>query len=70
MLNDILPKLNNVQHMSTIDVSLDYHNMKLDKQSSYLTTFACPFGRYRYKRLPFRAVLAGDMFPIQNRQNL
>ena len=30
-LNDILPKLNNVQYMSIIDVSLGYHNLKLDK---------------------------------------
>ena len=48
--------------MSIIDASLGYDNLKLDKQSSYLTTFACPFGRYRYKRLPFRAMPAGDMF--------
>ena len=48
--------------MSIIDVSSGYHNLKLDKQSSYLTTFSGPFGRYRYKCLPFRAVPAGDMF--------
>ena len=48
--------------MSIINASLGYHNFKLDKQSSYLTTFACPFGRYRYKHLPFRAVPVGDMF--------
>ena len=52
-LNDILLKLNNVQYMSIINVSLGYHNLKLDKQSSYLTTFACQFDRYRYKCLPF-----------------
>ena len=45
-LNDILPKLNNVQYMSIMDASLGYLNLKLLKQSSYLTTFACPFGRY------------------------
>ena len=61
-LKDILPKLNNIQYLSIIDASLGYHNLKLDKKSSYLTTFACPFGRYRYKQLPFGAVLAGDMF--------
>ena len=61
-LNNILPKLNNVQYMSIIDASSGYHNLKLDKQSSYLTTFSCPFGRYRYKWLPFGAVPAGDMF--------
>ena len=61
-LNDILPKLNNVQYMSIIDASLGYHNIKLDNQSSYLTMFACPFRRYRYKCLPFGALLAGNMF--------
>ena len=48
-LNDILPKLNNVKYMSIIDASLGYHNLQLDTKSSYLTTFACPFGRYQYK---------------------
>ena len=61
-LNDILPKLNNVQYMSIINASSGYHNLKLDKQSSYLSTFSCPFGRYQYKQLPFRAACAGDMF--------
>ena len=61
-LNDILPKLNNVQYMSIINASLGYHNLKLDKQSSYLMTFACPFGRYRYKCLLIGAALAGDIF--------
>ena len=35
-LNDILPKLNNVQYMSIIDGSSGYHNLKIDKKSSYL----------------------------------
>ena len=48
--------------MSIINASTGYHNLKLDKQSSYLTTFACPFGRYRYKQLPFGTAPAGDMF--------
>ena len=52
--------------MSIIDASLGYDNLNLDKQLSYLTTFVCPFGRYRYKHLPFGAVLAGDMFQCKN----
>ena len=48
--------------MSIIDASLGYCNLKLDKKSSYLTTFACPFGQYQYKWLPFRAAPAGDLF--------
>ena len=69
MLNDILPKVNNVQYMSIIDASSGYHNLKLHEKSSYLTTFACPFGQYQYKCLPFGAVLAVDMFQHKNRQN-
>ena len=62
MLNDILPKLNNVQYTSIIDVNSGYHNLKLNNKSSYITMFACPFGWYRYKCLPFGAAPVGDMF--------
>ena len=48
--------------MSIINASMGYHNLKLDKQPSYLITFPCPFGRYSYKHLLFGAALAGDMF--------
>ena len=60
--NDILPRLNNMQYMSIIDVNSGYHYLRLDTQSSYQTTFACQFGRPPYKHLPFGAVPAGDMF--------
>ena len=60
-LNDILPKLNNVRYLSIIDASSGYHNLKLDEKSSYLTTFTCQFGKYRYKCLPSGAVPVGDM---------
>ena len=61
-LNNILPKLNNGQYMSIIDMNSGYHNLKLDKNSFYLTTFACPFGQYQYKHLLFHAVPVGNMF--------
>ena len=49
MLNDIMPKLNNIRYMSIIDASSGYPILKLDDKSSYLTTFAYQFGSYRYK---------------------
>ena len=61
-LYDILPRLNNVQYMSIIDVNSGYHNLRLDMQSSYLTTFACAFGRYQYKHLPFGVLPVGNLF--------
>ena len=58
---DILPKLKNAKYLSLLDVSSWYHNLKLDEKSSYLMTFTCQLGRYRYKWLPFGAALAGNM---------
>ena len=43
-------------------MSSGHHSLKLDERSSYLTTFANKFGRYRYERLPFGAAPTGDMF--------
>ena len=34
MLNDILPRFNNVKYMSIIDASSGYHNLQLDTKSS------------------------------------
>ena len=61
-LDDIFPKVNNVKYLSLVDASSTYNNLKLDEKSSYLTTFACQFGRYRHKKLPFGAVPPCDMF--------
>ena len=60
--NYTFPKLDNVKYLSLIDVSLGYHKLKLDERSPYLTTFACQFDSFRYKRLLFGAAPIGDMF--------
>ena len=39
-----------------------FHNLKLDKKSLYLTTFACPYGRYKFTRLQCGVGPQGDMF--------
>ena len=36
--------------------------MVLDKESRYLTTFNSPFGRYRFKRIPFEVKISQDVF--------
>ena len=36
--------------------------MALDESSSYLTTFNTPFGRYRWRRLPFSVSSAPEVF--------
>ena len=61
-LNIILPKLSGVKYLTLIDESSGYHNLKSDEHLSYLTTFSCPFGRYRYMQFPFGVALAVDIF--------
>ena len=61
-LNDILPRLTQMQYLTLIDASSGYHNLTLDKISSYLRTFACKFHKYKYTRFPFSATPAGNMF--------
>ena len=52
-LEEVLPKLANAKLFSVLDAKDGFHQVKLDEQSSYLTTFWTPFGRYRYLRMPF-----------------
>ena len=60
--NDILFKLTNAHYRNITDTNSRYHSLKPDKKSSYLTIFACQFGRYRFTRLLFRVELAVNMF--------
>ena len=60
-VNDILPKLANVCYLTLKDAKA-YHNLRLGKQHSYLPTFTCQFGSYRYTSLPFTVAPVGDMF--------
>ena len=61
-LNDIWPRLVGVRYLTLIDASLGYDNLKPAEQSSCLTTFSYPFGRYRYIQLQFEVVSTGNMF--------
>ena len=47
-LEEILPKLAGAKYFSIVDAKCGYWNVQLDEQSSYLTTFNSPFGRYRF----------------------
>jgi len=64
-LDDILPQLSNVKVFSTTDISQAVYHLKLNEESSYLTTFETRFGRYRYKHLCFGLNLAPELFQSQ-----
>ena len=52
-LEELLPTLSKAMIFTVHDAKDGFHQVQLDKESSYLTTFWTPFGRYRYLRMPF-----------------
>ena len=42
---------NGAQYFSKLDLSQAYHQLELEEQSRYITTFSTHLGLYRYKRL-------------------
>ena len=47
---------------SKLDVGEVYWHIRLDKESSKLTTMIIAFGRYRWKRLPFGLKVSSEIF--------
>ena len=52
-LDDVLPDLSKARIITTINLRAGYWHVKLDDESSNLTTFTMPYGRYTWLRLPF-----------------
>ena len=61
-LEDILHCLSGAKYFTKLDARSRYWAIKLSKQSSFLTTFNMPFGRYRYLRLSFGLKSSQDDF--------
>ena len=47
---------------SRLDANAGFHQIPLDEQSSKICTYATPFGRYRFHRLPFGISSASEVF--------
>ncbi|KAK7089397.1 hypothetical protein V1264_024540 [Littorina saxatilis] len=61
-LEDALAKIPGAKYFSKLDAKAGYWQMSLSAESSYLTTFNSPFGRYRFLRVPFGLVSSQDEF--------
>ncbi|XP_048747335.2 uncharacterized protein K02A2.6-like [Ostrea edulis] len=61
-VDDITHQLAGAKVFSTLDASSGFWGIVLDQESSKLTTFNTPFGRYRYKRMPFGISSAPEVF--------
>ena len=70
VLDDLLPELSQAKMFSTVDLTAGYWHCVLDDESSLLTTFATPFGRYRWRRLPFGLSASSEIFQKRINQAL
>ena len=62
MIDDVLPSLLQAKVYIKIDARNGYWHVQLDDQSSRLTTFDTPYGRYRWKPFPFGVSIASEIF--------
>ena len=61
-LEELLPELSKARIFSSFDAKDGFYQVSLDEDSSKLTTFWTPLGRYRYVRMPFGISLAPEVF--------
>ncbi len=61
-IEDVLPELSNVKVFSRADCKEGFLQCELDEESSLLTTFQTPWGRYKYRRLPFGLSPSPELF--------
>ena len=69
-LDDVIPILSRSKVFSKLDLSNAYWHVHLDDDSSLLTTFQTPFGRYRWRRLPFGTSVSSELFQKRLDQSL
>uniref|UniRef100_A0A8C6PJV3 Gypsy retrotransposon integrase-like protein 1 n=1 Tax=Nothobranchius furzeri TaxID=105023 RepID=A0A8C6PJV3_NOTFU len=59
---EIMSQFAKAKYFSKLDASSGFWQLKLDEASSKLCTFNSPFGRYRFRRLPFGLASAPEVY--------
>ncbi|GBN74200.1 hypothetical protein AVEN_6401-1 [Araneus ventricosus] len=69
-VNYTITEFNNAKIFSIIDANSGFWQIMLHPESSALTTFIAPFGRFKSKRLPFWISSAPEVFQKRIRECL
>jgi len=59
---EIFARISGSKYFSTLDARQGFHQIELDLESSKLTSFITPYGKYRYTRLPMGICNAPEIF--------
>ena len=70
VIDDLLPDLTDARVFTKTDLASAFWHLELDHESSMLTTFATPYGRYRWLRLPFGLSVSSEIFQKRLHQEL
>jgi hypothetical protein len=60
--DEIFNRMQGAKYFSFLDATQGFHHVKLSEQSSLLTTFHTPFGRYKWIRMPYGLTSASEVF--------
>ncbi len=61
-IEDVATRLHGANVFTKLDVKSGFWHVKLDETSSFLKAFNTPFGRFRWKRMPFGIRSAPEIF--------
>ena len=61
-IDEIITEIPDAKVFSVLDAKSGLLQIRLDTQSSFLTTFNTPIGRYRWLRLPFGIHCASEIY--------
>ena len=70
VIDDLLPDLTDARVFTKVDLASAFWHLELDHESSMLTTFATPYGRYCWLRLPFGLSVSSEIFQKHLHQEL
>ena len=69
-IEEVATRLSKAKVFSVLDAKNGFWQVQLDKESSFLTTFNTPFGRYRWLRLPFGIKTAPEEYQRRIHESL